>query len=412
MTQSTYFIHYLRRLLTFPVKLLPFKYRNNALSISVLCVLGLSCFLLYQTLFDQRDPTNDMYGNRNYKKNEYLKKIENAAVLLTKLNETDIENGIEDPRIKHLLPFRNRMHHKHPHEQNIKKEDPEPYIQREENLQLYKTHCSVYDINQPVSFDYDCVKLNVTPQVPVCLYPLQEDIHISYHIKTTGLWEPHIVEQFQNILRSNSGMGVIDIGANIGVYSLVAAHMGHKVVAVEPFLNNIHHFQQASQIGNVEQYITLLKNAVLDKRGVFELGMDYRNQGGVIIDVNSENRQCLSKDCFQTTTIFLDDLLEVIKFKQAIMKIDIEGFEHLALRYSSRLFKEINIPYIIMEWLKLGEFYGSEITETRDKTLTNMMVKWLTEQGYVATSLVNGEKLRPSYWYAWPNDILWKRKHK
>ena len=33
-------------------------------------------------------------------------------------------------------------------------------------------------------------------------------------------------------------MHLIDVGANIGVFSLYAAKLGRKVVAVEPFKNN------------------------------------------------------------------------------------------------------------------------------------------------------------------------------
>lgn len=41
-------------------------------------------------------------------------------------------------------------------------------------------------------------------------------------------------QEFQNVLYSDKELGVIDIGANIGVYSLVALAMGHQVLAVEP----------------------------------------------------------------------------------------------------------------------------------------------------------------------------------
>ena len=42
-----------------------------------------------------------------------------------------------------------------------------------------------------------------------------------------------------------------DTGANIGLYSLIAARMGHEVVAVEPYKQNLHHFHKAVQLGKV-----------------------------------------------------------------------------------------------------------------------------------------------------------------
>ena len=42
------------------------------------------------------------------------------------------------------------------------------------------------------------------------------------------------MKEFQNILYSDPDLGFIDIGANIGLYSLVALAIGHTVLAVEP----------------------------------------------------------------------------------------------------------------------------------------------------------------------------------
>lgn len=96
-------------------------------------------------------------------------------------------------------------------------------------------------------------------------------------------------------------------------------------------------------------------------------------------------------------------------YTQAIMKIDIEGHEHRALRQASALFDEIDIPCIFMEWMKLRTYYGSEVDQSEDKTLVFQLVDDLTERGYSAYSLVTGAKLLPSQWFAWTDDIIWKR---
>ena len=45
----------------------------------------------------------------------------------------------------------------------------------------------------------------------------------------------------------------------------------------------------------------------------------------------------------------------------ACRKIDIEGHEHKAFAHAMRLLKEIYVPFIFMEWMKLGEYYGAEV---------------------------------------------------
>ena len=63
----------------------------------------------------------------------------------------------------------------------------------------------------------------------MCLYESWRDKYVSHDLAHTGLWEPHVLLDFQDVLRRDSSLGVIDIGANIGVYSLLAAAMHHQV---------------------------------------------------------------------------------------------------------------------------------------------------------------------------------------
>ena len=72
--------------------------------------------------------------------------------------------------------------------------------------------CTIYDMGTHITTDYECLNIAIKPTVKVCLYPNEEDVHISQHIRNTGIWEPHIVKEFQNILFSNPDYGFIDIG--------------------------------------------------------------------------------------------------------------------------------------------------------------------------------------------------------
>ena len=54
------------------------------------------------------------------------------------------------------------------------------------------------------------------------------------------------------------------------------------------------------------------------------------------------------------SSIWMDDLLEVIDFNYAIMKIDIQGHEFDAFHHADKLFTEVNIPIVLMEWVLIG----------------------------------------------------------
>jgi hypothetical protein len=51
-----------------------------------------------------------------------------------------------------------------------------------------------------------------------------------------------------------------------------------------------------------------------------------------------------------TSTIVMDDLVEVVNFRRAVMKIDIEGHEHRAFAQADKLFDHVQVtntaPYM------------------------------------------------------------------
>lgn len=62
-------------------------------------------------------------------------------------------------------------------------------------------------------------------------------------------------------------------------------------------------------------------------------------------------RPCIGSCPGQVTTILLDDLLEVLTFDRAIIKIDSQGYEHKAFQHANKLLDTVFVPYIYMEWL-------------------------------------------------------------
>lgn len=118
--------------------------------------------------------------------------------------------------------------------------------------------CSVYNTAAQVDESFDCIRMLIKPSTTVCLYPDQEDSHVSRHLREDGLWEPHIVRLFQNLLYQNPDLGVVDVGAHIGQYSLLAAAMGRRVVAVEPHRPNLHRLHKAIQVNGVQKQVRRL----------------------------------------------------------------------------------------------------------------------------------------------------------
>ena len=63
---------------------------------------------------------------------------------------------------------------------------------------------------------------------------------MSKFILKAGMWEPGISLTIKLLLQNaNPDILFLDVGANLGIHSLYAAKLGHRVVAVEPQERNL-----------------------------------------------------------------------------------------------------------------------------------------------------------------------------
>ena len=78
---------------------------------------------------------------------------------------------------------------------------------------------------------------------------------------------------------------MLDIGANIGYYTLLAAKMGQQVVAVEPVLDSIQRLQHAAHVEEVSEHITVVYNGIAGVRMKATLRQSGHNQGDSRIEL-------------------------------------------------------------------------------------------------------------------------------
>ena len=270
-------------------------------------------------------------------------------------------------------------------------------------------HCDVYNASRPYTVDFFCVQTKTKPSATVCLYTEFEDIYISHDLKYTGKWEPHVLKDYQQILSRNPDLGVLDLGANIGYYTLLAAKMGHKVVAVEPYFPSIYRIHRALQMEQLSDQVTVVHNAVSDKRVLGTIRRSGDNQGDTRVDM--EYHKCIGSCPPPVQTILLDDLLEVIPFNYSILKVDIQGYECQAFTHSEKLFKALEIPYVFMEWGVMREHYQSENYTSADKYRVQQLIKTMFDQSYRPYSHSDDgyKPLDPHQWHLWPFDIIWQQ---
>ncbi|WP_348251949.1 FkbM family methyltransferase [Leptolyngbya sp. FACHB-1515] len=152
------------------------------------------------------------------------------------------------------------------------------------------------------------------------------------------------------------GMTVIDVGANVGVYSFSAAQKVGKsgrVFAIEPFSTCVQLLQQTCQLNQLTQVI-VCAGAASDRNGEAKLALHAASELNEIVTDDTSDRPTETIACFT-----LDSLLDRHQLQRVDwLKIDAEGHEMQVLQGSDRLLQQFQ-PAILYE--NIGGTKGSNL---------------------------------------------------
>ena len=153
------------------------------------------------------------------------------------------------------------------------------------------------------------------------------DHDIGGPILQTKVYEPHVTRVVRELLRP--GDTFVDVGANIGYFMALAAHLvgkGGKVAAVEPMDKNVQ-LLYATIWRNRFSHVEVFPYAASDANGLLPMATGAGTSNGQVVLGSAEER--LPAVFAQARR--LDDLLADLNSVR-LLKIDIEGHELIALR--------------------------------------------------------------------------------
>lgn len=162
-----------------------------------------------------------------------------------------------------------------------------------------------------------------------------------------GDWFEAEMELWRTQIRPD--MTVIDVGANVGVYTFSAAQrVGEtgKVIAIEPFKACVNCLQETSRINQLP-WVKIYEAAASDHCGSAKLSLHNASELNEVISDNSPNYDLANTVTIQCLT--LDSLIETENLTRVDwLKIDAEGHEIKVLQGAERLLTEFK-PNIIYE---------------------------------------------------------------
>ncbi len=160
----------------------------------------------------------------------------------------------------------------------------------------------------------------------------------SLNLTKYGIYEPVETTMIKKLIKPN--YVVLDIGANIGYFTLMMAKQSKQLYAFEPEPRNYQTLQKNIEFNHLEN-VHLYNYAIAEVSGITTLHLCDTNRGMHRI---YESQFC-KEGTVNVETIAIDDLIEYADF----IKIDIEGAELGALKGMKRLLKKHH-PILLMEF--------------------------------------------------------------
>lgn len=288
---------------------------------------------------------------------------------------------------------------------------PYPSVQLAPARPVIGPELDVYDLKQPVHDNSNqCVPLgDLQPSISICIHNPMDDKWISATLERGYFWEHESVMLFQRLLVQNPDLHLIDLGANLGQYTLLAAHAGRNALAVEARLTHVRMLHHSLVLNGLQERVTLLHNAISDRPRLLRLAFYPDNQGAAHVIEGSPRDEDAPPSVYRDEQIEvrgvrMNDLVPLLAgIDKVVLKIDIEGDEDKAFRAAGDIFRAVFVPYIFMEWSAMRK---------KSAYVTEPLLEFFRSRKYSAYGLDDNEiyPLDVRQWKTWPFDVFFKHE--
>mmetsp|Transcript_15929 Transcript_15929/g.20843 ORF Transcript_15929/g.20843 Transcript_15929/m.20843 type:complete len:333 (+) Transcript_15929:134-1132(+) len=254
---------------------------------------------------------------------------------------------------------------------------------------------------------------SLDPPFPMSIYDPKEDVFVSGHIHRDGCWECSYVQKMLDVLSLDPDSYLLDVGGNIGMFTLAAANAQRETFTIEPFQENYSRICESVNKNSFHDRVHLLTIVATQTELAFRLKIPGENKGGVSVvpvtadDVDTGNGGDDAVDIIKGFTI---DSLNLPTDRPVVMKMDVEGHELQALLGALEFIREANIVLILIEHTT------EELQKDRDGW--KKAFDLLSSKGLVPFRLDSGKEieLNPNNLDEWRHptypqfDAIWRKK--
>lgn len=232
------------------------------------------------------------------------------------------------------------------------------------------------------------------------VYIDKDDRVVSLALILNGVWEEFETEVFKKNLKK--GDVVLDIGANIGYHTLIAAEIvgkTGKVYAFEPDNKNFLILKRNVEVNGYKN-VVLVNKALSNKNGQGKLFLSSEdNHGDFRIFGSGDGRKSVEIDLITLDSFFGNRIPKV-----DVIKMDVQGAEALVFMGASKVLKANKKLKLFTEfWPKALRLSGGSAVEYAKILLKNKFKIYEIDTSEKKLSMVSFNKLLEKY----PEDSLY-----
>lgn len=227
-------------------------------------------------------------------------------------------------------------------------------------------------------------------------YLFQEDIGFANTLYKKHLFfsEENIVNIVKSKFNETEDGVFIDVGANVGTYTITLGKVFSHTVAFEPLLNTYNIMCGNVAIHGLSDKTTLINCALLDSdKEVFMHGYDILGSLTHITEQNTDiiNDNLKTSIGYEYSKKIYTKTLDSFNIKNVkLIKIDVEGNELSVLKGAEKTLKQSNYPMLILESWTIGKDDNDELKQYKEN-LRKELFDYVKNIGYIIEETENDE---------------------
>ena len=241
--------------------------------------------------------------------------------------------------------------------------------------------------------------------------PRKEDIYISAGLHDKGMWDEYVLGVFRHVLGQvpparRASQLVVDVGANIGYFSLIASAYGIRTISFEPMRFNMERMiSSIRRNAGFSQRMRVYNMAVSNSHGVVSLKATSATTNAGNFFIQEELQQVSAQGTYGVDHVNSAALDEIIDEDVLLMKVDVETHEPFVLDGAQNLLCQHIVRHIVIEFDKNQQFaHGGACPP-------GAMLNWMDELGYDVSDVIVGapkidvkdadfKKMPPNIWFS------------